>query len=291
MAKSESRRVAVVDVPPELAGLELLDWAVERFEPSHVIGCFSGGHDSLTATHLASQHPAFSFAAHLNTGIGIEATRVFVRETCAALGIELREYRARDYLAVDGSPAPQRYEDFVLAHGFPGPPQHYRMYQRLKERPLRHMIRDLDRGRHDKVLLVTGVRQEESVRRMNHVDQVQIWEGTKVWVAPLWNLTKAEVNRYVAENDLPRNAVVDKIHMSGECLCGAFARPDELDELRFWFPEVVEEIEELTRRAYAAGFLWRWDERPPKKGRSDEVPLPGMEMLCVGCRGHDDEVE
>jgi hypothetical protein len=39
--------------------------------------------------------------------------------------------------------------------------------------------------------------------------------------------------------------------MSGECLCGAFARPDELVEIRYHFPEVAQRIDELQVRAVA----------------------------------------
>lgn len=31
-------------------------------------------------------------------------------------------------------------------------------------------------------------------------------------------------------------------HMSGECLCGAFAKPGELDEIRFWYPAMADEL-------------------------------------------------
>jgi tRNA(Ile)-lysidine synthase TilS/MesJ len=34
---------------------------------SHLFGLFSGGHDSLCATHVASRHPRFTRAAHINT--------------------------------------------------------------------------------------------------------------------------------------------------------------------------------------------------------------------------------
>jgi len=39
------------------------------------------------------------------------------------------------------------------------------------------------------------------------------------------------VNDFMADNNLKRNEVVDLIHKSGECLCGAFAKPGELKRL------------------------------------------------------------
>ena len=38
---------------------EVIDQAVAEHKPSHVFALFSGGHDSLTSTHIAAQHPSF----------------------------------------------------------------------------------------------------------------------------------------------------------------------------------------------------------------------------------------
>src|SRR6266566_4006693 len=73
-------------------GQRLLRSAIHRFRPRHVVALFSGGHDSLVATHIASSTKQFRFALHINTGIGIPATRDFVLNTCARLLIPLREY-------------------------------------------------------------------------------------------------------------------------------------------------------------------------------------------------------
>lgn len=267
-----------------LAGLELIDAAIKEFRATHVIGLFSGGHDSLVATHLAKQHPKFSFALHINTGIGVQATREFVRQTCQEWRIELREYKAEENTGGNGEPDPQIYEELVMERGFPGPAQHTKMYNRLKERPLRMALRDIERSRKDRTILITGVRQEESERRMRHVEPVQIWEGTKIWVAPIWDLTKIDINRYIEENGISRNPVVDLIHKSGECLCGAFASPGELKELEGWFPEEALCIRKLEQKVREAGFPWGWEDRPPNwflEVQNGQMMLD--QMLCIGC--------
>jgi len=275
------------DVPAELSGLLLLDWVVEKYEPTHMIAMFSGGHDSLVATHVASRHPSLSFACHINTGIGVEETREFVRETTKALHIPFKEYTAEGNRDRNGDADPQRIEDFIFEHGFPGPPQHYRMYQRLKERPLRHMIRELDRRPEDRTILVTGVRAEESVRRTAHVDRVQVWEGTKLWVAPIWDMSKRDVNDYVDDHELPRNPVVANLHMSGECLCGAYAHDGELGELELFYPEVAAHIKRLEAECQERGFPWGWEERPPKwwdrVSRGEQILPEVAEFLCTSC--------
>lgn len=268
--------------------LEIIDDAVKRHNPKFVIALFSGGHDSLTATHIASRHPAFSFAVHINTGIGIEKTRDFVRGTCENWGIELREYRAIDNRKADGTPDPQCYKEIVKEFGFPGPDQHSKMYIRLKQRALEMMLRDLPQKRTERVLLITGVRKQESQRRTSHVKPEQKW-GSKYWIAPIWEFSKLSVNEYIADHALQRNPVVDLIHMSGECLCGAYARREtgERDELRQWFPAEAKEIDEIESEVVQS-FPWGWDEMPPgwwMPYKNGQEFLEGFApILCTGCQ-------
>ena len=44
--------------------LDLMNAAIEEHNPVAVFAMFSGGHDSLTATHIAAQHPKFTAAVH-----------------------------------------------------------------------------------------------------------------------------------------------------------------------------------------------------------------------------------
>lgn len=266
--------------------------AIEKYQPKHVIALFSGGHDSLVSTHYALQRVPSLKIAHLNTGIGIEATRKFVRETVQGWDKELLEYRADEYVRADGIPDPQIYAEIVKEQGFPGPAMHTTMYNRFKERPLRQLIRELPRSRKDKTLLVTGVRSQESQRRMRHVEPVQIWEGTKIWVAPIWDFSAHDINRYIEKHGLKRNMVSDLLHGSKECLCGAYAHPGELEEIALWFPEDAEKIKRLQIEVRDSGFPWGWEEGPPdwfQKLKAGFRLLPGLDnlaehQLCGKCR-------
>lgn len=261
--------------------LDLLSSAIEEHNPVAVYAMFSGGHDSLTATHVAAQHPRFTAAVHINTGIGIEKTREFVRETCKREGWPLKEYRAED--------CGQVYRDLVLEYGFPGSFHHNKMYNRLKERALDTCIREAKTGFHDRVMLVTGCRTQESVRRMGHVEPIQR-KGAKVWVAAIHDWSKGDCNDYITEQKLPRNEVVDLLHMSGECLCGAYAHPGELKEIEMWFPEVAHEIHKLEREVWDAGFPWRWETKTipkwfmeSKKGQSFLCDMTVDPVMCQSC--------
>ena len=252
--------------------MDILSAAVADHSPVAVFAMFSGGHDSLVATHIAAQHPRFTAAVHINTGIGIEETREFVRETCRRQGWPLIELHPPD----------RQYEDLVLQYGFPGPDAHRYMYRYLKERAVRRLVAEHKRGPHDRVMLVTGVRAQESVRRMGHVKPVQR-EGAKVWVAPLIDWSKRDVEDYIGAQGLQPNPVVRKMHMSGECLCGAYARPGEFDEIEFWYPDVAERIRRLEAEAAKRGVHCRWGTPPPERQIPGQQGLIEALPLCWSC--------
>ena len=258
-------------------GFRILQEAVDAHRPVRVFALFSGGHDSLCAAHLASRSPRFDGCVHINTGIGIEETREFVRTTCRTHGWPLRELHP-----------PMSYEEIVLQWGSPGPAGHTMVYGRLKERCLRSLVREVKTSRSDRVVLVSGIRRQESVRRMGYVEPVQR-DGARVWVAPLLNWSHDDKYAYIAANRLERNPVVDRLCMSGECLCGAFARKGELDEIAFWYPGAAARIKALERKAEAAGAPHpRWGHRPAGRRAVNEGSGPGLCWSCHAKRERDD---
>lgn len=265
----------------------ILDQAIAEYQPSTVVAMFSGGDDSFMTTHitmsyLQSAYPALpSFVAHINTGIGIEETRQFVRHACASFAWTLKEYKT-----------PVDYEQIILKHGFPGPAGHRYMYILLKERAIMQLVREHKQSRHDRILFVTGVRREESTRRMGHVEPIK-QEGVRVWVAPLIDWTKMDLRDYKDAYHLPHNEVVDLLHMSGECLCGSFAKPGELEMLKDLYPDVADRICDLQERAKCAGVPCRWGHRPPgwhQQIKQGQQMLPGTFMaLCTSCDARFEE--
>lgn len=232
---------------------------------------FSGGNDSTVLAHIMRGQA--THAIHANTTIGIEQTRQFVRDTCQSMGLPLIE-----------KVAPTSYRDLVLERGFPGPAMHFKMYTRLKERCLEAARRELvTDGRRQRVVFIAGRRRQESERR----SEIPLHErkGSTIWASPLAMWTKPDMNTYrlmqrEAGNPVPVNEVSDLIHMSGECLCGAFAKPDELEEIRLWFPDVAAQIDQLQRDVRAAGHqppfdTWGHGEGKPSKSGA----------MCSSCAG------
>lgn len=245
--------------------------AIAAHKPVRIFALFSGGKDSMASTHFAMNHGAME-VVHINTGIGIEETRVFVRDTCNAFGWPLRELHPPD----------MTYRDFVLKHGFPVPGGHRYSYVWLKERALHELCMSVKtRGRRsrERIMLVTGVRNLESARRMGFVEPIKRI-ATKVWVAPLFQFSDIDLAHYRKLHNLPLSEVSSKFGMSGECLCGAFAAPDEMQRLERLYPDVAAQIHALEIEAEAAGVHCKWGKRPPKDKFSDKLPFMAM---CVGC--------
>lgn len=264
----------------------LLDWGIESMitgEGKSVAGIavlYSGGNDSTCLAHMFRGR--VDVAVHANTTIGIEETRDFVRKTCLDWGLELREYYP---------PAGSTYRELVVDQGFPGPGHHWKMYQRLKERCLRQARAQIvSNPRKERVVFLAGRRRTESARRANVPELNR--EGSVVWVSPLVNWTKTDLYTYRDwAGDVPRNRVSDLIHMSGECLCGAFAHKDELAEVEMFFPDVAAQIRELEVEVAAAGHpakicKWGW-------GATEKLTPEDMKSgpLCSSCEYRQEVTE
>lgn len=263
-------------------------------KPDHVILMLSGGNDSLSVSHftaLALGDQPFH-VAHINTGIGIPETRAHVYNVCASYDWPLKEYRA----VHNG----QRYDDIVMEHGFPGPAQHLIMFSRLKERALRQLLREHD----GTVMLVSGARKQESARRMRLPDKAVHKDGRKLWCSPFYYLSNEELSDYRQENKIPESPVRQFLCMSGECLCGAFAREGELNEIDQFFPATGKRIRELQRRVIAGGHPWGWGNRPPawwttkqaadRAGQQDaleEEYSEEVQMLCTSCQSRHEQLD
>lgn len=262
---------------------KILMEAHEKYDPVKTWGLLSGGHDSIVSTHVTASSGIMDDVVHINTGIGIDETRQYVRDSCDQYGWNLLEYRAVDYINGKGEKDPQVYEELVSEFGFPGPNHHQKMYDRLKGRPLAQAIREHKTHRMDKIMLCTGIRNEESTRRMGYKDPVDI-DGAKVWVNPLLSWTKRDCQEYMQTFGLPSNEVVKILCMSGECLCGAFAKENELTWVEQWYPKAGEYIRGLEKRVKDLGFPWGWDEKPPAwwgKFQQGQDFLPGMKPTGV----------
>ncbi len=261
--------------PEELqeSGLQVVERAYQ-YGALEIRPLFSGGHDSLCAVHLASQHPRFKGTVyHINTGIGAAYTRRFVESVCEAQGWMLQVFKSKD-----------TYEQFIRDRGFPGPGRHDWVYNRLKGRCVQSMVK----GRAPKAM-ITGCRSQESVRRMGVTAAIQMGEVdrktgkrfnlNRIWTAPCHDWSTAEQQLYMDEFGLPINKFKVAVGLSGECGCGAFAAPGEEELWREHAPEVGREIDRLTIIAKECGMPCEWGKRP----QNGEKTAASTGPLCSSC--------
>ncbi len=277
----------------------ILKDAVEKYRPIAVVALMSGGNDSHCAAHLAWNTVKVDFTFKIDTQTGIRQTNEFVERKCREYGWPL---------VVKSPPIPKKfgdgikhpispahpdaktaYEAMVYEFGFPGPIMHGITYNLIKERCLRALKRELIAERGDGVImLVSGVRKSESTRRMGRVVAVSEYEKF-IWAAPIIEWEDSDKRAYMKANALEESEVAKRLCMSGECLCGAFAKPEEFAEIKNAYPESAAYLEDLQARVKAAGQpRWKWGDKDGPKIIDDEpMPLFGACWSC--CARAEDE--
>lgn len=237
---------------------------------------FSGGNDSLVATHYSMSRGYTDEVLYLDTGTGLEENKEYIKEVC-----ENREWPLR----VEETPVD--YKEKVLEYGFPNPSQHSWYYRYLKERQLGKIATECDEKPH----FYTGVRKSESRRRMKNVDSEVKETDRWFWHSPISDFTEEDCDEYIEEYDLSRSEIVKNIHRSGDCFCGAFAhRDEELIDLEAHYPEhyrwiksVEDEVQD-ERGGEEKGSYWG----NGSMSESDFIHMKNSEidsMLCQEC--HD----
>jgi 3'-phosphoadenosine 5'-phosphosulfate sulfotransferase (PAPS reductase)/FAD synthetase len=258
---------------------EILLKAIEVYKPVAMYAGFSGGDGSSAAVKWMMDNTATGACEvfHSNTGIGIEATRVHVRKTCAGYGWPLHEIRAKEDCGQD-------YDEIVRKHGFPGPDAHQFMYSLLKERCVRLLVKRAKEGhsRYAKVLIASGVCHFDSNPRMGYAGKEINVIGSQVWINPLYWWTKEQRDAYRFGSGMPRNPVADELGMSGECGCGAYAQRGELQRWEKIDPAFGARIRRLQDECLERGFTWSWEGRPPNGGHSP-AQQHMFAPMCAGC--------
>jgi len=207
------------------------------------IAMFSGGHDSLVSTHYVMEQLDGGIGdcvLHIDTGTGIEENQEFVEDVCEKYDWELRIIQPEKTLV-----------EFAKEYGFPKEAAHSWIYRYLKNNPLAKFVTSL---RTEKPHFYTGVRKDESKRRMETVTTESELSGKERWwwESPIAEWTEADCEAYIDEHDLPRNPVVETIGRSGECFCGAFSdRVSELLVLKENYPKQYQWLMELEDEVQA----------------------------------------
>lgn len=282
----------------------LFDEVRDLYAPERFLLLFSGGGDSTLLAHLVRSY--VDTAVHIKTTISVPATALYVEDVCRAWGLPLTLAEPPDSYAdlVLGKVKPKTPKGKldVVWRGFPGPGAHDVMYQRLKEKALDEVRRSIvgPRGRAGQVAYVAGTRWSESDRRHRNASEMD-QQGAVVWLSPIVHWTEGHLAEYRERhrcalnhvhaehmlchpNALPLSEVSANLHMSGDCLCGAYAHEGELDEITFFYPEVAEEIRWLARQVEDRGIPWCvWGAGKAANQGNGTGGLSAPGRLCARC--------
>lgn len=220
---------------------------------THFYVAYSGGKDSgVVLDIMAKTFPDyFKGVIFVNTGIGTQATTDYIIDYCKKRSYPLHILKPEDVKrkkhTTRGKPGDEfSYEKLVLTYGFPQQAFHTVTMRHLKYFPLRKFIYDrINLG--EKPCIVGGIRKNESARRKLKWKKYFYNDGKMWFVSPIFFKEDLWVYDYFIKNDIKRSPVYDTLHISGDCLCGCFAKKEELKLLQMFHPEVFDEIKRLEK--------------------------------------------
>jgi len=225
----------------------------------------SGGKDSWACAKYLQEHHLLLGCVALATGISAPDWLPNLQRMCAKEGWPLEVYQT-----------PVIYEDLVRKYGFPGLSKHKWMVSYLKGRGVQQF-----RKVHPKIPLASGVRVAESERRTLNTLPVSKWEGVFVY-APILNWSTEETWAYVKERGYERPDTYSKLGISGDCLCGSYAREWERRAIATHYPAVDARLRVLENDPAVCLFksrkVWGWSRHKQRKAKE------GLEALvCAEC--------
>lgn len=247
-------------------------------ERKDVYVLYSGGKDSGVLLHWAYKQkiPNFKGALAIDTTIHTPDWKNFIQENCDRNGYDLKIITRKDK---------KTFEDCSLFFGFGGPPAHNMIMRYLKMDPLRSLEKD---NRQDNMLLLSGIRLDESDRRFGTVKPIS--KDVAWFNAPLYNWSNEYVMKYVEENRIQRSPSYETLHISGDCLCGCYAEAGEFDMIKTFYPDIARRIEVLQEKVREAGkkyYLWGNDEKAKKLRKEikmcKKTGKPADSMVCGEC--------
>lgn len=260
---------------------EILERSIKDYKPYAIVLMVSGGKDSRCMYEVAKiLNVKYDFVLHGVTGTGIKQTREYVHQLTEENGDKLIEANAGD-----------AYEKYVLRKGFfgRGNKAHSFAYHVLKSehfnKCISKNIRQGKRGR--KILLINGVRSEESTRRKAiHAEPIRE-DKNNIWVNLIHYYSTEQRNEIIS--DVKPNPVYKNLCKSGECMCGTMQTKGDRTEASFFYPEWGKWIDKLEAEVKKRGFTWGWGEEMSDEKKREYFGQLNMfnkefQPMCTGCK-------
>lgn len=211
---------------------EIIETA-EEMGRDYLVPSMSGDKDSVSLTDKLDKKGKVRGVFHIKTNTGAKVTEEFVKDLCQSRGwtLYIRE------------PTPFRfvYVALCLEIGFPGPALHAVFMNYLKYRVMKKFVRE-PQFKGKGVILVSGVRETESLQRMGNYEEPISQDGQMWTVCPWFYESTENIYRYFIENGLKKTPAHEVMGFSAECNCGSFAGMGEAKRLEQVDPERAEFI-------------------------------------------------
>lgn len=217
---------------------------VKEYCIKSLVCCFSGGKDSLVATHYVMSElenvDIDKYVVFVDTGVMLPITRPYVEEVCRQFGWNLKILHGNFF---------EKAEKF----GMPTMRRRWCCWE-CKLKPIAEFTRTLKPQRVE----VTGLRRDESIRRRKlpeifYVKKLCVWK-----YAPIINWTEKDVLNYIQKHNLPMPPHY-RLGIRETCQCGAFSSKKQMMILKAQFPELFQKFIELERgfKSHGAAFFFQ----------------------------------
>ncbi len=258
----------------------ILSETLQRHKPSLIVCSYSGGHDSIVATHKTLRwakqyaHSANILTVAVDTQIHAEGWLDFVR--FSAKTIDARRFEIWQTAMLD------KWIEDVKTRGFAYQKAQHKIYfYYLKQNAFRAVVAHYKKHRHDRIMFVTGVRRAESKERATTPESEQY--GSNVWCNPLVNWSEQETQLYRLEHNLPENPFYHLTNNSGDCLCN-WHREIKLEKVQGAALDIIQPLDIICREAFGYGY----GEKPSKllkQAAAGQMSLftDDTPYLCAGC--------
>jgi len=222
---------------------------VESYIIRSLVCCFSGGRDSLVATHYTLTQledlPIERWVVTVDTTVMIPTVLEYVERVAEECGWPLKILRPET-----------TFWELAERWGFPTIKRRWCCYY-LKLKPIIKFVRTLKRPRAE----VLGLRREESPKRRK-LPQIMFKTRSKSWgYCPIIDWTKSEVTSYIKKHNLP-DPPHYRLGLSETCLCGVYTTKRELLTIKAQYPQLFNQFIELETRFRSGGSAFYLHGKP-----------------------------
>ena len=247
------------------------DISIQQFVKDYAIKsvscCFSGGKDSLVATHLVMNElkdrtDIEKWVIFADTGIMLPTTEPFIQDVCQTFGWKLKIVQGNFFNEAQTKGMPRM--------------KHRWCCHVCKIDPMHTFIKTLKPQRGE----ITGLRRDESFRRAN-LNQVYYKKKVRSWAyAPIIGWSEKEVFHYIRKHTLPMPPHY-RLGLHETCMCGVYSNRKQMEILKAQFPDLWQKILTLEAGFRKHGAAFYFNNKPVRASEiNQQTMIPEQKETC-----------